>query len=339
MTTKVTRANASKVITKSTFNGYDACINPYVGCQFGCSYCYVRFFVKDEEREWGDFVRTRDHIATALPRELARGSARFTNGRQPRFDDNGQPMLDSKGKPMTRPAYKTLPISQIRLVIGTMTDPYQPQERKAKLTNAALRIITDPNNPQFKKVGIFTRSPLVLHDLNLIQQLPKARVHFSITPFPREVMKVIEPISPMPERRWDCVRQLKAAGIRTHVNVSPVMPGMSESMVDEWAHQLAEIGVDEYFVDPMQPYADSFDAFRKACQNSTAVDWPQIEEIMTNKQRYLEWKNTFRCMWDEARLRHKSSNPHQMPIWCDHENHVWINMNTGEQMDRRCYND
>jgi hypothetical protein len=49
----VTVANKSKVITKSTFSGYDACINPYVGCEFGCSYCYVRFFTKDKNKPWG----------------------------------------------------------------------------------------------------------------------------------------------------------------------------------------------------------------------------------------------------------------------------------------------
>lgn len=340
MTTKVTVANRSKVITKSTFNGYDACINPYVGCQFGCSYCYVRFFVKDDTKEWGEFLRTRNHIATALTRELDKGWVRMPDKRVPRYDEeSGLPMLDKNGKQLTRQAYKTMHISDIRLVLGTMTDPYQPHERKAKLTRTVLEILTAQDNPKFRKVGIFTRSPLVTHDIDLIKQLPQARVHFTITPFPRSIMRAIEPISPMSERRWDTVRKLKAAGIRTHVNVSPIMPGMSEPMIEEWTRLLAEIGVDEYFVDPMQSYADSFEAFRRACQNSTDVNWPQVEAIMTDKKRYLEWKTDFFTRWDAARRKHQHLVPNQLPIWSDHENRTWIDMRTNTPMDRRNYGD
>src|SRR5271157_4654128 len=93
----VTIARRGHIITTSTFKGYDHCLNPYVGCQFGCSYCYVRFFIKDSKKPWGEFVRTRNHIITNLSKELATIAGR-------------------------------------RLVLGTMTDPYQPQERRSRLT-------------------------------------------------------------------------------------------------------------------------------------------------------------------------------------------------------------
>ena len=77
----VSVANIGAILTASKFNNYDLCINPYVGCQFGCTYCYVRWLVKDDEKEWGDFVRVRTHMADKLPRELDKGYFRLAVGK------------------------------------------------------------------------------------------------------------------------------------------------------------------------------------------------------------------------------------------------------------------
>lgn len=308
----LTVAPRSRLLTKSTFKNYDTCLNPYVGCEFGCSYCYVRFFVKDKNRDWGEFVRVRVHVQDKLPKELQTGTIR----------------LDSED---------TIAIPDARLVIGTMTDPYQPAEKKHRITRTALRILLRDDLPQFKKVGIFTRSPLVLQDLDLIQQLPLARVHFTLTPFPPEVLRVIEPYSSRIERRWQTVAALKAAGLRVHVNVAPVMPEISEPYIDEFVRRLAELQVDEYFVDPMQPYKESFDAFRRACQSLPNVNWSKIERTMLDRELYLDWKADFYGRWDDLRRGHQHLAPDQLPIWSDHENRVWIDMRTGQQMNHRHY--
>jgi len=330
-TTLTTIATKSKVITKSGFNGYDACINPYVGCEFGCSYCYVRFFVKDEQKPWGEFVRVRKHIEDRLPKELNKGFIDIVDGRDTITNDDGNTH--------TRPHHKHLPISETRLVLGTMTDPYQPKEVKYRITRKILQILTQPNMPQFKKVGLFTRSPLVLQDLELIKKLPKARIHFTITLFPPKAMRAIEPLSSSIEQRWKVVQKLKEAGLRVHVNISPVMPGMSEDCIEESVRKLCELQIDEYFVDPMQPYKDSFQAFRDACSSLIDIDWPEIERIMTNRDLYLDWKFEFFQRWNNARKTVQHHAPNQLPIWCDHENDVWVNMLTGEQMNSRNYSD
>lgn len=332
-----TVANKSKVLSKSGFSGYDACINPYVGCEFGCSYCYVRFFVKDKQKPWGEFVRVREHIEEQLPKELRKGQIDITEGREKVYNAEGDPVLGEDGKQTTRPKHRYLAIPETRLVLGTMTDPYQPKEAKFRITRKTLQILTQPDVLKFKKVGIFTRSPLVLQDLELIKQLPMARVHFTITPFPHKVMRAIEPFSPLTERRWDVVKKLKEAGLRVHVNISPVMPGMSEDFIEEWIGRLVELQVDEWFWDPMQPYKESFAAFKQACQTLPDLDWSKIEAIMTDRDRYLDWKFAFhqrlKAAWDKA--HHLS--PHTLGIWCDHEHDVWVNLLTGEQMDSRRY--
>jgi len=293
---QVVTARRGTLISKSGFKNYDICLNPYVGCQFGCTYCYVRFFIKDKDNDWGEFVRTRDHIRDKLVKEL------------PKYDG-------------------------MRLVFGTMTDPYQPQERKSRLTSAALEIIL--KHGKLNKVGIFTRSPFVLDDIDLIKQLPRARVHFTITPFPRSVLTKLEPVPILTERRFKAVRELKEAGIRVHVNVSPILPVWSESFAAEFTGRLAEIGVDEYFVDPMQPYKESFDAVFGAVDDEEGC--AEVRSILDDKPSYNEWKTRQSRVW--VKEWQKRDNGSTLAIWCDHERKVWVNMRTGEQMDERCYGD
>lgn len=292
----VTQARRGTIITRSTFKNYDLCLNPYVGCRFGCTYCYVRFFVKDKDADWGEFVRTRDHIRDKLPKELPK----------------------HEGK---------------RLVLGTMTDPYQPQERESRLTRTALQTIIEKG--KFNKVGIFTRSPIILEDIELIKQLPRARVHYTITPFPREILTKLEPIPVHTERRFEAVQKLKEAGIRVHVNVSPILPVWSESFAEPFTKRLAELQVDEYFVDPMQPYKDAFEAVFGAVKNEEA--WPEVRDLLSDKPRYSAWKDNQGEVWTEIWKKH--DNKKTLAIWCDHERKVWINMRTGEQMDERNYGD
>lgn len=331
----VSIARSGPVITKSMFSGYDLCLNSYVGCEFGCSYCYVRFMVKDDEREWGEFVRVREHITSKLPKELDKGFFKIEDGHLKEMDDSGLPLLNPNGKQRKKTLYKHLPISEARLVMGTMTDPYQPAEKKYRITQNALRIIVNHPN-KFKKVGIFTRSPLVLNDLDLICQLPNARVHFTVTPYPHDVLRAIEHYSPVTERRWQVIKELKEAGLRVHVNVSPIIPILSDGFEEEFVQKLVELQVDEYFVDPMQTYSDSWIAFKAA---AAGTDFSCIEAIMLNKDKYLDWKMDFFRRWNICRERVQHLAPNQLPIWSDHERKIWVNMLTGQQMNKRSYND
>lgn len=323
---EISVANRAKILTKSMFSGYDLCVNPYVGCEFGCSYCYVRFMVKDDEKEWGKFLRVREHLEDKLPKELDRGFVSIETGT----------FKDATGK---RTSVKSdLAIGDARLVLGTMTDPYQPSEKKFGITRKALEILVGHQN-QFKKVGLFTRSPLVLRDVDLLLKLPKARVHFTVTPFTPGVLRKIEPYSPVTAARFKVIEKLKAAGLRVHVNVSPVMPILSDGFVADFAEELARIGVDEFFVDPMQPYKESFTAFEEAMAGSG--DWQAIKDVMGDKERYLEWKEWYKSEWTAAwRVASaKYGREATLPIWSDHEYKVWVDMRSGESMSKRVYGD
>ena len=313
-------ATKSALLTKTNFRGYDTCLNPYVGCQFGCKYCYVRFFVKDEEKEWGDFVRIRDHLNEKLPKEIEKGYIRIANGKIKKPDGTSQTL------------FKTIPNEQNRLVLGTMTDPYMPIERKHRLTRTALQHLSKAG---YKKIGIFTRSPIVLDDLEIIKTLPNARIHYSITPYEPEILHMLEPIAIKTERRWETIKKIKEAGVKVNVNIAPCIPLYSDQLIDEFCKKLAEAKVDEFFLDPIQAYDQSFKATKEALQNHE--QWAKAETIILDKHEFLEWKQEYHDRWKEAWKN--NDNNYTLPIWCDHVNHVWQNLSTGEALNPRRYND
>lgn len=291
---KVVEASRSKIISKTNFTNYDWCLNPYVGCEFGCTYCYVRFFIKDKDADWGEFVRLRNHIATKLPAELDK-------------------------------------IGGSRVVLGTMTDPFQPQETKAHLTRTALEIIAAHPNPP-ERVGIFTRSPIVTREMELLQKIG-VRIHFTVTPYEPDVLRKIEPKSPPTKARWKAVRALKAAGLWVAVNVSPVVPIYSEPLTGQFAEELASIQPDEFYVDPVQPYKEAMAAMESALADEPR--WPEVKNLLRSPASYKAWKDTYGEDWRKAWAPHAGLP--SLPILMDHVRHLQVNMATGESLDWKSY--
>jgi DNA repair photolyase len=286
----ITKANRGKLITTTGFGSYDLCINPYVGCQFGCTYCYVRFFVKDKEQPWGGFVRTRDHIRDKFPKELH----------------------ELRGN---------------KLVIGTMTDPYQPAEKKHGLTRTVLEMINESEHKP-TEIGIFTRSPLILQDLDLLYDL-NVRVHVTITPFEPHVLKKIEPIAVRTESRFKLVKTLNDAGLKTHISVSPVLPIYSDGFVDEFATKIAETGTKGFTIDPMQVYGEAFRATSDALHDDQ--QWQEVAEIISDKKAYARWKDWYKSEWIKAWSPY--INLPILPIGMDHESKTRFDLRNGNRID------
>jgi len=301
----IVTARRGKLISESGFAGYTHCYNPYVGCEYGCTYCYVRFFIRDQEHNWGDWVRVRQHALEPKPKS-----------------------------PCSRLEEEAIQIGAAKLVIGTMTDPYQPAEAKQRLTRQSLRILADT---ELAKVGIFTRSPLVMRDLDVIRDLPKGRVHLTITPFDPDLLKKLEPKAIKTAARKRTAEKIKEAGVRLHINVAPAIPIISDAMLSDLMDWMTDIKVDEFFVDPMQPYNESYEQVRLALQDRP--EWPEIDRLMSDKELYKTWKEDMNArlieMWHQ--VRHKS--PETMAIACDHESKLKLDMTTGTVMNWATYDD
>jgi len=171
---------------------YPYVINPYLGCQHSCFYCYARFMKKysGHLEPWGQFVDVKINAPELLKKEIVRKK-----------------------------------IGEVW--ISGVCDPYQPVEEKYKITRQCLEILAENNWP----VVIQTKSPLVLRDLDILKRGKNFQVGFSIATSDETTKKLFEPHSPGIEERILALGELHRAGLKTYVMIAPILPG-AEDLVE-----------------------------------------------------------------------------------------------------------
>ena len=184
MTLIVKEVCAKSILSPSKI--YPWVINPYTGCQHGCSYCYARFMkrVTGHKEPWGGFVDVKINAPDLLRVEIRKKK-------------------------------------RARVWLSGVCDPYQPLEKKYRLTRQCLEILAHNSWP----VIIQTRSPLVLRDIDIIKDARDFEVGFSITTADDSIRKLFEPNAPSIEDRIQALDVLHKAGIRTYAMIAPVLPG------------------------------------------------------------------------------------------------------------------
>lgn len=196
--TSVTEEVPRRVISynRSPDLPFDRSINPYRGCEHGCSYCYARpshgYLGLSAGIDFETRLIARPQAAMVLRQELA------------------------------NPKYVVKPIA-----IGTNTDPYQPVEKKYEITRSCLQVLADCQHP----VAIITRGALVERDIDILAPMAArglTRVGISITTLDRDLARKMEPRAPSPSRRLEMIRQLADAGIPVRVMASPLIPGLTD---------------------------------------------------------------------------------------------------------------
>ena len=184
-------------------------INPYVGCEFGCSYCYAR-----RTHEW-----TMERA----------GMDRGVDSPHQSFE---RQILVKHGAPEV--LLRTLEPARLGttpLVIGTATDPYQPAERKFRLTRRLLQALLLHRGLH---LGIITKSPLIVRDLDVLVSLSERHelsVDISIASADPAMLRRLEARSPAPHARLRALARLRAAGVPAGVMIAPILPGIT----DGWA--------------------------------------------------------------------------------------------------------
>lgn len=205
-------------------------INPYVGCAFGCTYCYARDTHRYTLERAG---RIGTDIAASMPPWLA-------------FER--RILVKEHAEARVREALRSSrsPRAGESLVIGSATDPYQPAERRFRVTAGVLRALADADVRGWSIV-IITKSPLVTRDIPVLQRLARHNtmgVHISLITVDRELARQLEPRAPTPEARLRGVRRLAEAGLDVSVNCMPVLPGITDepAMLQALVARIAESG-------------------------------------------------------------------------------------------------
>jgi DNA repair photolyase len=151
--------------------------------------------------------------------------------------------------------------------MSSVTDPYQPAERRLGLTRAVIEAILDSGCQP--RLTIQTRSPLVTRDLDLFQRFERIRVHFTITTDSEEVRRRYEPRCPPIKARMEAAAALSSAGIRTGVSISPMLPIRD---LGSFGAQLACLKSEEYVTQYLKPTRSQFAA------GSSAEAWRMMRE-------------------------------------------------------------
>lgn len=203
-------------------------INPYVGCAFGCAYCYARDTHRYTIERAGEVGRA---IIDSLPPWLA-------------FER--RVLVKEHAGARVRDALRSsrAPRAGESLVIGSATDPYQPAERRFRVTREVLEALHPVRG---LSITIITKSPLVTRDIALLQQLGERNavmVHVSLITTDRELARRLEPRAPTPESRLRAVARLAQADIDVSVNCMPVLPGITDAphMLEDVVKRVAESG-------------------------------------------------------------------------------------------------
>ncbi|MEM1379285.1 MAG: PA0069 family radical SAM protein [Pseudomonadota bacterium] len=210
--TTVTEEAAKKIVTfnDSPFVGFDRSINPYRGCEHGCVYCFARpthaYLGLSPGLDFESRLFAKPNAAVLLRRELSAKN------------------------------YKVKTIA-----IGTNTDPYQPIEKRYRIIREVLEVLLEFKHP----VSLLTKSDLILRDLDLISELNKlnlVRALVSITTNDRALARAMEPRAPTPQKRFEAVRALSAAGIPTGTVHGPMIPGLTDHELEGLMTKAREAG-------------------------------------------------------------------------------------------------
>jgi DNA repair photolyase len=213
--TEVQEETPRKIITtnESPDISFDRSINPYRGCEHGCTYCFARP------------THAYMGLSPALDFET-KLFAKPTAGK----------LLE---KELAKPGYECR-----TMAIGTNTDPYQPIERKYRIMRDILEVLDRTNHP----VGIVTKSALVTRDIDLLARMAErnlVKVALSVTTLDRKLARAMEPRAATPDRRLETLRLLSQAGVPTTIMVAPIIPALNEPEMERILEAGKEAGVKE----------------------------------------------------------------------------------------------
>ncbi len=200
--TQVFEESPKTIITRneSPDISFDRSINPYRGCEHGCSYCYAR-------------------------------PAHAFMGLSPGLDFESKLFAKTNAPELLRAELLAKSYSPRTIALGANTDGYQPIERERRITRRILEVLAEFNHP----VGIVTKSALVTRDIDILAPMAAkglVKVALSVTTLDHKLSRAMEPRAATPMKRLEAIEKLSAAGIPAVVMVAPIIPAVNDSEIE-----------------------------------------------------------------------------------------------------------
>lgn len=262
---KIGETTCKTIINKSGIEGVDYAINPYIGCAHGCTYCYAKFMTRwyHKGEKWGSFVDVKVNAVDCLVKEV--------NKRR-------------KGV----------------ILFSSVTDAYQPVEKKYRITRSLLERLVDYDFP----VEILTKSAMVARDIDLLGEIIQAEVGLTVTSYDEKVRQAFEPgASPITER-IEALKLFSDAGIPTYAFLGPLLPFLSETDMELMLNTLAD-RVGRVLVDRLNIKAGNW----KNIEATLTTFYPEVQEEFKAASKdpseyYSELRTKVRRMLDERAIPH-----------------------------------
>lgn len=222
--------------------GFAWTCNPYVGCTFGCTYCYAVFLPQNRRprEDWGKWIQAKVNAV-----ELAQKEAHKVAG--------------------------------AALYLSSVTDPYVPVERTLGLTRGILENLV-PHQP---RLLVQTRGPLVVRDIDVLQQFRSLRVNISIPTDSEAVRQKFEPKAPPLERRWETLQMLRDAGLPVGICVTPTLPLEN---VEAFVNRLAAFAPDVLVTQDFHVSRGNYGA------DTSAAAWQIRDELRWSEDHYVRFR-------------------------------------------------
>lgn len=233
---KIHEIKARSVLHKTKIPDAEWAINHYSGCMHSCIYCYARFVCRwrKQDEAWGEFV----DVKTNAPELAARESKNKTGS----------------------------------VILCTTADPYQPIERKYRLTRKVLQNL----NPNME-LCILTKSDLILRDIDIFRRFKNCALGLTITTLNENVRKVFEPFSSSSHARLEAVKKLKQEGFSTYVFVGPILPYLTD--LEELFREVSP------FVDVLMFEDLNLSPAKKEIFEAIKKNFPELEDKYRNLSR------------------------------------------------------
>jgi len=243
---RIKEIKAKSIIVKSNLPEGDFVINPYTGCQHGCKYCYARFMKRftGHTEPWGLFVDVKINAPYLIPEDANK--------------------------------YKNKSIT-----IGSVCDPYQPIERKYKLTRKILEKLI----PLQPRLDILTKSDLITRDIDLLKKFKDFIAGISMSMLDEKLRRQLELIAPSAKKRFVALKKLHKAGIKTALFISPIFPELTDwkAMINK-----TKSYVDEYWFENLNLYPSIQNEIYRFLRKNKPALIQKYKEIYTKDSDYWD---------------------------------------------------